>query len=105
MEILCFSANVHQSNIIFSVVHVQLSQFEVFFIHLFNNNCTPNTYLLLAECEVSTASYGPSFFLIFYGLSAKRADHESKEGKKRGSITCRMDRANEDNKMFIIWLC
>ena len=25
--------------------------------------------------------------------------------KKRGSITCRTDRANEANKMFIIWLC
>ena len=24
-----------------------------------------NTYLLLAECEVRTASYGPSFFLPF----------------------------------------
>ena len=26
------------------------------------------------------------------------------EGKKRGSIACRTDRANEANKMFIIWL-
>ena len=25
--------------------------------------------------------------------------------KKRGSITCRTDWANEANKMFIIWLC
>ena len=25
--------------------------------------------------------------------------------KKRGSITCPTDRANEANKMFIIWLC
>ena len=25
--------------------------------------------------------------------------------KKRESITCRTDRANEANKMFIIWLC
>ena len=25
--------------------------------------------------------------------------------KKQGSITCRTDRANEANKMFIIWLC
>ena len=25
--------------------------------------------------------------------------------KTRGSITCRTDRANEANKMFIIWLC
>ena len=29
-----------------------------------------------------------------------------KQGRKtRGSITCRTDRANEDNKIFIIWLC
>ena len=45
-------------------------------------------YLLLAECEVRTASYEPSFFLPFMG-----------------SITCHMDRANEANKMFTIWLC
>ena len=57
-----------------------------------------NIYLLLAECEVRTASYGPSF----YGPSAKRAGHENKEGKKRGSITCRTNRANEANEMFII---
>ena len=50
--------------------------------------------LLLAECEVRTASYGPSFFLPL------RLGHENKEGK-----TCRTDRANEANKMFIICLC
>ena len=27
--------------------------------------------------------------------------HENKKGKTRGSITCRMDRANEANKMFL----
>ena len=32
-----------------------------------NNDCTPNTYLLLAECEVRTASYGTSSFPSFYG--------------------------------------
>ena len=60
-----------------------------------NNKCTPTTYmyLLLAECEVGTESYGPSFFPSF---------HENKEGKNRGSITCRADRANEATKMFII---
>ena len=46
-------------------------------IHLYKHN----TYLLLAECEVRTASYGPSFFPSFYGPSAKRAGHENKEGK------------------------
>ena len=59
-----------------------------------------NRYLLLAEYEVRTASYGPSF--LSFLLCARR---ENKEGKKRGSITCRTDRANETNKMFIIWLC
>ena len=38
-------------------------------------------YLLLSECEVRTASYGPSIFPSFYGPSAKRAGHENKEGK------------------------
>ena len=33
----------------------------------------------------------------------KRAGHENKAEKKRGSITCRTDRANEANKMFIIY--
>ena len=42
-----------------------------------------NKYLLLAECEVRTASYGPSFFPSFYGPSAKRAGHENKKGKNK----------------------
>ena len=65
-------------------------------------------YLRLAECKVRAASYGPSFSPSFYGPSAKRAGHENKEGRKRGSIPCSTDRANEANKMFIIsvmWLC
>ena len=40
-----------------------------------------NNNLLLAECEVCMASYGPSFFPSFYGPSTKRASHENKEGK------------------------
>ena len=55
--------------------------------------------LIIAECEVRTASYGPSFS-CFYGPSAKSAGNENKEGKKRGSISCRTDRANEANKML-----
>ena len=55
-----------------------------------------NKYLLLAECEVRTASYGPTFFFLSW---------PKREAKKQGSITCRTDRANEANKMFIIWLC
>ena len=73
-------------------------------IYCFPNYSSTHTNLLLAECEVRTASYGPSFFLPF-GPRAKCTRHENKEGKKRGSITCRTDRANEANKMFIIWLC
>ena len=43
--------------------------------------CSQVIYLLLAECKVRTASYGPSFFPSFYGPSAKHAGHENKEGK------------------------
>ena len=44
------------------------------------------------------------FFLpSFYFPSAKCVGHENKEleGKKRGSITCCTDLANEDNKMLL----
>ena len=51
-------------------------------------------YFLLANVKVHKVSYGPSFYTAFYGSSAE-------EGKKRGSITCRTDRANEANTMFI----
>ena len=34
-------------------------------------------YLLLTEFEVRTVSYGPSFFPLIYGPSAKRAGYES----------------------------
>ena len=59
-------------------------------------------YLLLAECEVRTASYEPSFFPSFYGQSAKRTGHENMGEKQRGFTTCRTDQAKEGNKMFII---
>ena len=36
-----------------------------------------NKYLLLTEFEVRTVSYGPSFFLLIYGPSAKRAGHKA----------------------------
>ena len=63
-----------------------------------------NKYLLLAECEVRTASYGPSFSFLLWPKCEARGPW--KQGrKKQGSITCRTDRANEANKMFIIWLC
>ena len=63
-----------------------------------------HTYLLLAKWEVRTPSYGPSFFLPF--MAKREARGPWKQGrKKRGSITCPTDWANEANKMFIIWLC
>ena len=55
-------------------------------------------YLLLAEFEVRTVSYAPSFFPFTYGPRAKRAGH------KRGSVTYSTDRENEVSKIFIISL-
>ena len=49
-----------------------------------NNNCTPNTYLLLAECEVRTASYGLSFFLPF--MAQARGARAMKTRKKKTRI-------------------
>ena len=49
------------------------------YVQIYQTTCNKN--LLLAECEVRTASYGPSFFPSFYGPSAKREGHENKEGK------------------------
>ena len=40
-------------------------------------------YLLLAEFEVRTVSYGPSFFLSIYGPSALRARAINREKKTR----------------------
>ena len=46
-------------------------------------------YLLLAECEVRTASYGPSFFLPFMAQAqSARALKERKEKNEYGQITC-----------------
>ena len=42
-------------------------------------------------------------FLLWPKREARRPWKQGR--KKRGSITCRTDRANEANKMFIIWLC
>ena len=56
-----------------------LSQFTLeavsaFEAHLIQTGSVKDTYLLLAECEVRTASYGSSFFPSFYGPSAKRTE-------------------------------
>ena len=42
-----------------------------------NNLSEVRRYLLLTEFEVRTVSYGPSFFPLIYGPSAKRAGHKS----------------------------
>ena len=42
-------------------------------------------------------------FLLWPKREARRPWKQGR--KKRGSITCCTDRANEANKMFIIWLC
>ena len=60
---------------------------------------------LISRVRGSYGKLWTEFFPSFYGPSAKCAGHENKEGKKRGSITCPTDQANEANKMFIIWLC
>ena len=44
-------------------------------------------------------------FFSFLLWPKRKARRPSKQGrKKRGSITCRTDRADEAHKMFIIWL-
>ena len=42
-------------------------------------------------------------FLLWPKREARRPWKQGR--KKRGSLTCHTDRANEANKMFIIWLC
>ena len=69
------------------------------------NNCFIIYIPLISRVRGPYGKLWTEFFPFFYGPSAKRAGHENKEGKKRGSITCHTDRANEANKMFIIWLC
>ena len=61
-------------------------------------------HLILAQCGVRTARYGSSFFPSFI-VQARSARVMKTRKEKRGSITCRTDRANEATKMFIIWFC
>ena len=42
-----------------------------------------NTYLLLAECEVRTASYGPSFYLPFMAQARSAWAMKTKKEKTR----------------------
>ena len=72
-------AIIHYSFLFITIIHYS---FYYFLHNSFSICCSgANKYLLLAECEVRTASYGPSFFPSFYGPSAKRTGHENKEGK------------------------
>ena len=57
-----------------------------------------NKYLLLAESEVSTVSYGPSFFSSIYGPNAKRAGHKSSRKTRIRNLQY------EANKIFSIFL-
>jgi hypothetical protein len=60
-----------------------------------------NIYLLLTECEVCSVNYGPSFFHCFMAQAC------SVQAIRKWKITrihnYGTDRANEVNKMFIIW--
>ena len=62
-----------------------------------------NTPLILAARSIRQVMDREFSFLL---CPKREAPGPSKQGrKKRGSITCRTDWANEVNKMFIIWLC
>ena len=73
------------------------------FLNLSHELSLSRTYLLLTKFEGCTVSYEPSFFLLDFGPSTKRAGHKSK-GKKRGSVTYSTDQENEVSKIFIISL-
>ena len=60
--------------------------------------------LLLAECEVRTASYGPSFFLPF--MAQARSARAMKTRKEKTRIhNLPYGLSKRGYKMFIIWLC
>ena len=59
-------------------------------------------YLSLTEFEVHTVSYGPSFFLLIYGPSAKHMGHKWTEKKR--SVTYSTARENEVGKIFTVSL-
>ena len=51
---------------------------------LYDYKIQRDTYLLLAECEVRTASYGPSFFLPF--MTQARSARAMKTRKEKTRI-------------------
>ena len=70
-----------------------------------NRNVNFNINLLLASFARSVRQVMDRVF-SFLLWPKREARGPWKQGrKKRGSITCCTDRADEANKMFIIWLC
>ena len=63
------------------------------------NTIQYNKYLLLAECEVRTASYGPIFVLPFMA-QARRARAMKTRKEKTRNHNLPTDRADDANKMF-----
>ena len=88
--------------LLWAALHDEPSKGETVYICRFSIYIIIYIYLLLDKCEVCMASDGPSFFLPFM---AQVWGPWEPGRKKRGSVTCGTDRANEANKMFIIWLC
>ena len=60
----------------------RLNDLLVIFIIVVNIN-TKITYLLLAECEVRTATYGPSFFLPFMAQAWSARAMKTRKEKMR----------------------
>ena len=82
---------------------------SVHFVHVTSKSWSnradrDSTYFLLAECKALRQVMDQVFSFLLWPTCEARGPW--KQGrKKRRSITCRTDQANENNKMFIIWLC
>ena len=85
--------------------NIDLFQFR--FVPFWSWHIRPNTFYIPLISRVR-GPYGKLWteFFSFLLWPKREARRPWKQGrKKRGSITCCTDRANEANKMFIIWLC
>ena len=60
-----------------------LEAVSAFEAHLIQTGSVKDTYLLLAECEVRTASYGPSFFLPFMAQARSARAMKTRKEKTR----------------------
>ena len=73
------------------------------------SNCRlakPQFWFSLKHTRANYTSYWPSARSVWQVMDQVFPFLLWKQGrKKRGSITCHTDRANQANKMFIIWLC